>query len=137
KHYAAGDRRQFQALLTRFIGLGALLGIAMILAALLAGRALLTFFYRAEYADSVAVFVWVAIAWAVGNIASALGYAMTAARFFFIQAPLFVLVALVTAVACGWLVPAHQLAGAAWAIVIGQVVQMVGSAAVVAYALRR
>jgi O-antigen/teichoic acid export membrane protein len=137
KYYAAGDYRQFRRLLLRLMLFGALLGIATIAAVLVAGKELLTFFYGAEYAEHTTVLFWVAIAGSIGYLASFLGYAMTAARYFLVQTPLFLVVALSTVIACVFLVPEYGLHGAAWALGAGMLVQLAGSAAVVAYLLAR
>jgi O-antigen/teichoic acid export membrane protein len=136
KYYAAGDGLSFRRLLLKLAGIGALLGGAAILVALVAGRELLTLLYGPEYAHRD-LFVWLAVAAGIAYVASFVGYAMTAARHFRIQLPLFALVASTTALACLWLVPTHGLLGAAIALVIGSAIQAGGSSVVVAHALRK
>lgn len=135
KHYAAEDYASFRKLLLQLLAFGLLLGVATMAIVLVAGRELLTLFYSAEYAERSDVLVWIAVAGSLGYLGSFLGYAMTAARFFFIQAPLFCVVGLTTATACAILVPTHELLGAAWALCLGMIVQVVGSALVVVYSL--
>ena len=53
----------------------------------LAGRPILLLLYRPEYAEHVAAFLLLAAATALGYVASILGYAMTAARYFRAQLP--------------------------------------------------
>ena len=137
KDYAAGDTAALRALLIRLVVFGAFLGGSVVALALVAGREVLTLFYRAEYAEHVSVFVWVAVGGIVANVASALTYGMTATRYFFVQAPMFLAAGLVTAAACAWLVPAFDLVGAAWAVAIGQAVLVVGGAVVMFRALAR
>ena len=69
--------------------------------------------------------------------ASSIGYGLTAARCFRIQLPLYGLVALVTAVACLWLVPSRGMLGAAMAILLAAAVQAVCSAVILFFAIRR
>jgi hypothetical protein len=54
------------------------------------------------------------------------GYAVTAARTFQPQAPVFALATVATLAACAWLVPSRGLAGAAWAVGISSAVQLAG-----------
>jgi O-antigen/teichoic acid export membrane protein len=135
RYYAAGDSRQFRRLLYRLLWVAALVGAGAVLVALVGGRLLLTLLYRPEYAEHVDIFLWVCAAAAVGYVSTPLGHGMTAARYFFVQVPLFVVVGVVTAGACAWLVPTHGLVGAAWAVGLGGLVKLLGSAAVVRHAL--
>jgi hypothetical protein len=61
-------------------------------------------------------------------MASLLGYAVTAARSFRAQMPLFVVVAAATLISSTLLIPAHGLAGAAMASGISSAVQLAGLA---------
>lgn len=135
KYYASGDRTSFRKLLGKLLLIGALLGAVGVVLALLVGRPLLTLFYRPEYGEQVHVFVWIVIAAGIGYVASCLGYAMTAARHFSIQLPLFVLVAAASLGASFWLIPTYGLMGAALAMLAAVLVQVVGSAAVVYYVI--
>ncbi|HEV3257600.1 MAG TPA: oligosaccharide flippase family protein [Gemmataceae bacterium] len=136
QYYAGGHLRAFRALLLKMVGLGAVIGAAVVGVAVVAGREVLALLYTPEYADHADAFVWLMVAAGIGCVASFLGYGMTAARYFRIQTPLFLVVTAATAAGCATLVPGHQLLGAAWAVAIAATVQVLGSAAVVAYALR-
>lgn len=136
KRYVQEDVTAFRKLLLNLVGVGALLGVAGMLAAFVAGREILTILYRPEYAEYPGVFLWLMGAAAIKYVASFLGYGMTAAGYFKAQMPLFAIVAGVTVLACLWLVPSHGLLGAAMALVISAVVQVVGSAVVVAQSVR-
>jgi O-antigen/teichoic acid export membrane protein len=136
KHYAAGRVGEFRSLLLRLVAFGGLLGVVAVLVAAAAGREILSLLYRPEYGEAADVFLWLMVAAGLGFMASFLGYGMTAARFFRVQAPLFVVVGLVTAAGCFLLVPEYQLLGAAWAMVLAAAVQLLGSVAVIIYALR-
>ena len=124
KYYASRSRQQFSYLLMRLIGIGLALGTAGILVSLAAGREILTLLYRPEYAQFNHVLVWVMAAAALSYVASFLGYAMTAARYFAVQPAIFGAVALVNALFCFILVPAYGLPGAAWALGIANGVQV-------------
>jgi len=136
RYYACGDRASFRNLLVKLLLIGGLLGAIGVAVALSAGRPLLTFVYQPEYGEQIYVFVWIVVAAGIAYVASFLGYAMTAARYFSIQLPLFALVAAASLVASVWLIPTYGLMGAALAMLAAVLVQIVGSAAVVYYAIR-
>jgi O-antigen/teichoic acid export membrane protein len=66
-----------------------------------------------------------------------LGDAITATRHLKIMVVLFIVVVATTTVSCLWLIPEFGLIGGAMALLIATIVRMVGSAAIVGYALRR
>jgi O-antigen/teichoic acid export membrane protein len=137
KYYAAGDRAAFRTLLLKLVGIGALLGMAGILVALVAGRQILALLYQAEYAQYTDLFVWLMVAAGIAYISSFLGYGMTAARYFRIQMPLYALVTTTSAIACLWLIPSRGLAGAALAVIMAEIVQVGISLGVNLYAIHR
>jgi O-antigen/teichoic acid export membrane protein len=135
RHYVE-DLDAFTRLVWRLVALGTVLGLAALLAAGFFGREILTVLYRRDYAAHSDVLVWLMAAAAMGYLASMLGYAMTAARYFKVQAPVFALVVGVNIAACALLVPSRGLIGAAWAMVIALGVQLLSAAAVTAHAVR-
>jgi O-antigen/teichoic acid export membrane protein len=135
-YYADRDLTAFRRLLVRLVGLGAALGAAGIIVALVLGREILTALYRPEYAEHTAVFVWLMIAASIAYTVSFLGYGMTAARYFRSQLPLLGLCGAALALACLWLVPRFGLRGAAWAGLGASIIQLVGSVVIIAHALR-
>ncbi len=135
-HYADGDRPGYVRMLLIAAGVGALLGAGGILVAFIAGPEILTILYSAEYARDAEIFLLLMVAGAVSYVASFMGYGMTAARYFKIQAPLFALACAAVALASWWLVPEGGLRGAAAAVIIGSFVQLFGSLAIVGYAVR-
>jgi O-antigen/teichoic acid export membrane protein len=136
KYYAARNREGFCVLLLKLAGVGASLGVAGVLLTVVAGREILTLIYGPEYAGQEGVFTWLMVAAGIFYVASFLGYAVTAARYFAVQVPLFVLAGCVTALACLWLVPAAGLQGAALAVVLTAAVQGFATLAIVAHAIR-
>ena len=70
-------------------------------------------------------------------IGSFLGYAMTAARYLAVQTPLFASLTLGMGLICFVWVPRYGLRGAAMAQVILPLVQLAGSAVIVAHAAGR
>jgi O-antigen/teichoic acid export membrane protein len=136
KYYERKDAGRFTGLLSRMLGLGALMGAAAVVLALVGGRTLLKWLYRPEYAERADVLLWLMVAGGAQFLASFLGYGMTAARRFKAQFPLFVGVTAASIVMSWWLIPAYGLKGAALALLISAIIQVVGSAAVVRHALR-
>src|SRR5581483_8398132 len=115
QQFAAGAVGAFRALVLKVLGISALLGAIGVLLSLLLGRQVLTLLYRPEYAQHLPVFIWVIAAAGIGYLAFVFGYAMTAARSFRIQVPIYAFSLAVVIAACVVLVPSHGLLGAAWA----------------------
>lgn len=136
RDYALGRRREFGIQVLRLAGLGAGLGVCGVLVAVFAGRPVLSLLYGPAYADRTDVLILTMVAAGIGYVASFSGYAVTAARYFGAQLPLFVAVALVTAVGCWWLVPIWGLRGAAIALALSSLTQLIGSGFILSYALR-
>ncbi|GAA6617517.1 lipopolysaccharide biosynthesis protein [Scytonema sp. NUACC26] len=137
KYYASGNGTAFRALLFKLVGIGAILGGAVVLVTLVIGKEILTIVYQSEYGQHKDLFVWLMVAAAINNVSSFLGYGMSAARYFRIQIPLFVIVTGTLALACLWLLPNYGLRGAAIALLIAAVVQAGLSLGVIIYALFR
>ncbi len=126
--HAAGDLNGFRRLLGRLALSGVVLGIAGVAVAALAGRPILRIVYTAEYAAYAGDLVWIMVAGALAYVAAFLGYGLTAARILKQQVGLFAAVALASTLASAWLVPGHGVRGAAWALLAGYAVQLLGSA---------
>ncbi|MEN6584121.1 MAG: oligosaccharide flippase family protein [Armatimonadota bacterium] len=137
KHYAAGDRRAYGVLVAKLVMVGILLGVTGVGVVLIGGRWILTLLYGPEYASHTVVFALVAVASGIACVQSFLGYAVTAARYFNIQAPLLALVTAVTAGSCFLLIPAYGLAGAAVALMISSAVHVLGNVVILAHAMTR
>jgi O-antigen/teichoic acid export membrane protein len=137
QHYAHGECAEFQRLLGKLLLIGLALGVAGLALIRVAGAFLLEHLYQPEYAAYLTEFLWIGLACGIGFVASFLGYGMTAARFFRAQVPVFASTLLAIAIACAVLVPRYGLVGAALATAVGTVVQAIGSAIVIRYALSR
>ncbi|MDY6900001.1 MAG: oligosaccharide flippase family protein [Cyanobacteriota bacterium] len=135
KYYAARNITAFRGLLLKLVGLAALIGGTAIVVAQVAGTEILTLLYRPEYAENKHLFVLLMVAAAIGYMSSFLGYGMTAARYFRVQTPLFVIVTGTSAMACLWLLPTQGLIGAAKALIFAAVVQAVFSLGVIIHAI--
>lgn len=135
KYYAEGNSTAFGTLMLKLVGVGLMLGVGGVVVSVVAGKPILTLLYKPEYADRADLFAWLMVAAGIGYVSSFLGYGMTAARYFQVQMPLFVLVTGISAIACFWLIPTQGVQGAAIALIIGAIVQAVFSFAVIAYAI--
>jgi O-antigen/teichoic acid export membrane protein len=125
--YAAGFQKPFFGLLSKMLCIGAILGGLGTAVAIFAGRELLTLIYGSEYADRIDVFVWLMVAAFVGYLASSLGYALTAARKFSQQVPIFAVVTVASIAGCMLLVPGQGMLGAAQAVLMASLVQLAAS----------
>jgi len=137
RYYSEGNGEAFQKIILQLAAFGLLFGLSGVILALLAGRRLLAFFYTPVYAGQAPLFTWLMVAATVGNLASVLGYGMTAARYFKAQLPLFSLVVLVSFLSCLAMVPAHGLMGAVAALGLALTVQLAGGIAVLRHAWGR
>lgn len=137
KYYAGGKCRAFVVLLLQLVGIGFVLGISAVIVALVAGGQVLTLLYQPEYAQYTTLFVWLMVAGGISYIASFLGHGMTAAQYFYIQLPLFIGVTAVSTLTCFWLIPALGLTGAALALILASIVQVVISVGVILHAIHK
>lgn len=135
KYYATRDGRSFKRLLLKLVGISALLGVAGVLTALVAGKPILALLYGADYARPD-LFAWLMVAAGVEYIAMSIQPAMTSARRFRVQIPLYVIVTVTVALVCLMSIPSRGLLGAAAALIIASVVRVGLSLVVIRRALR-
>ena len=136
RSFAEGRRRAFAMLLLKLFGIGSVMGLGGILVAWLAGAKLLAIIYRPEYAMESRLLVWfMVLAW-MGYLGQFVGGAMTSARIFVPQIPLFASGVLIIAAGSYWLVPQMGLRGAIIATMAGILFQLLASMAVLAFSLR-
>jgi O-antigen/teichoic acid export membrane protein len=125
---AAGDVSAFSAFARKLVLGAAGLGVLGVATSLLVGKPVLEIVFRAEFGAAAGVLVVLSAAAGVGFVATLLGYALTAARVITVQ-PLLLSASLAVATAgCAVLVPAYGAEGAAWALVLGSLVQAIWSA---------
>jgi len=137
RSYARGLQRDFNRVLLSYVAASALVGLAGVILSAIAGRQLLTIFYRPEYGDQAYVLTWLMVAAGIGFVAQALIYGMTAARRIRIQIPLFGFSAVLLTVICAVLIPIAGLRGAAGAMIFANFALLAGSAWVITDACRR
>lgn len=134
-YYAMSKLAQFRRLLGRLLLIGVALTTVGLLIATFFGRTVLTVLYRPEYGQYATLLVWMAAAGGVSYLASFLGYAITATRQFRVQLPLFAIIAVSCLALCYLFIPHFGMVGAAWAILISNLIQLLGTAWLVARAL--
>jgi len=137
KYYAAGNSTAFRTLLFKLVGVGLMLGAGGVFVAVVAGRPILTLLYKPEYGERADLFAWLMVAAGITYVASFLGYGMTAARYFRVQMPLFVLVTGSSATTCFWLIPTQGVQGAVMALIVGAIVQVSITVGVLIHALHK
>ena len=137
KFFAHEDIDAFNRLLKKaiFINLG--IGLFGVFVILIGGQMVLTLIYTSEYAVYTNLFLILMISTTLMGVASALGCAMTAARQFRPQVPLFITVLVSTAVFSFLLIPKLKLYGAAVALIISALIQIVGALWIIQRAKRR
>ncbi len=126
RYYAATNARAFGRLALGLVAVGALLGGAGVLVALVAGRQILTLFYGPEYALP-GLLVLLMLAAGIDYVATMLLYVITSARYFRVQLPLQLLTTGTVALASFWLIPSIGLRGAAVALITGDLVRVTGT----------
>jgi O-antigen/teichoic acid export membrane protein len=124
--FAAFDRAKIRYYVLLCVFSGISLGAGGILLAALFGREILTWLFRPEYGERSSVLVPLAIAGAVGFVASGFGYVLTAARKLFPQIPVLTASAIAAAGTSAWLIPGHGLNGAVDAVLAASFVQLIG-----------
>jgi O-antigen/teichoic acid export membrane protein len=134
--YAAARLAEYRALLLKMLAVGASLGVAGLAMARFLGVRLLALFFGSEYAAHSRTFQALILAASIYCVACMFTSAVTSARHFIIQAPIYMLVAASNAIACAIWVPAAGLAGGAAAMVLAATVHLVLGAAVVGWLLR-
>lgn len=137
RYHAAGARQHFGRTLAAFAGGAALLGVCAIACAALLGRWALRLFYGAAYAQNLELFVWLMGAAALEYVGVSLQVGLTAARELGGQLVLLVVSVGVVTLASLWWVPRMGPVGAAWALGLGWVAELVGSLLLTVRAWRR
>ena len=130
RSHGAGDRESFLRLLGYLLFAALLAGLVCLGAAVFRGAEILSFVFQRAYAGYANVFVWLSAAALLTYLSSVLGYALTAARLFRVQVPLFSASAAVCLIGSLAWVPSFGLAGAAYAAIAGWATAAAGSAGV-------
>lgn len=137
KYYADGQRQAFTKLVFYLLGISFVMGGLGIGISWLFGKPLLTLLYDVEYAQYSGLLVGLMVAAALDYLSSFLGMAITAARYFRSQVPLFATTAGTLAIACYVLIPEEGLHGAAIAMILTGVLRCLLCFAILIYALKQ
>jgi O-antigen/teichoic acid export membrane protein len=133
--YAEGEFGKYRSLIIRMLAVGTGIGLFGLAIAWVFGERLITIFYSAEYAAYSGVFTLLVAAAAIHFAASMLTSAITSARSFAIQTPLYLLVAASTALGCARWTPTLGLTGAALGVVCGAVMRLLLAAIILHFLL--
>ena len=117
-------RPDYRRLVGRMVLVATGLGALGVATAWLFGGPLLRFLYGPVYAERSGVLVWLMAAAGLGFISSMLSFALTAARSFLIQVPLFASVAVATLLLSWALISRFGLQGAAYTLLGAAAVQL-------------
>lgn len=137
KFYALGNSKAFQSLLLKLVGVAILVGSTVVLVATIAGREILSFLYQPEYGQKADVFAWLMVTAGISYITWFLGEGMTAIRYLRIQLPLYILVGGISTVTCFFLIPAQGLKGAAIALLIAAIVEVLLMLGIILHGLHK
>jgi len=137
KFYASGERNKFQALLLKLVVVAIVLGSTTVIVSVLAGKQILTILYRPEYAQNADIFNWLMLAGSISYISWFLGDGLTAIRYLRIQLPLYLLITGLSGGICLWLIPIFGLKGAAFALLIAALVEVLLMAGIILHGIHR
>jgi O-antigen/teichoic acid export membrane protein len=122
-----GRQRDFHRLTNHLMLIGAAVGIAGVIVAAVLGRDIIARLYGDVYARDLRLVIWLTVSATFGYMASFAGYALTAARHFRVQMPLFSFTALLSLGLCFVLVKHEGATGAAKAVAAVSLVQLVAT----------
>jgi len=135
--FHAGSLAAFRGLVWRLMLVALGLGVAGISVAAVAGGPVLRLLFGAPYAGRSDLLVLLMAAGLAAYASSVLGFALTAARTFTAQLPVFTATTLACGAGCLWLVPRLGLSGAALAWGASMLLEVAAVAALLARALAR
>lgn len=116
--YYVEDRKSYKKLFGKFLAVSFILGIMGVLISTFFGRTILTFVFKANYAEYNNIFVHLTIAGAILFLFSAMNVALTTARKFAIQIPIYAFSVVICGMAAFLLIPHYGMMGAAWSLSI-------------------
>lgn len=125
KAYAAGDRKSYLSTAAQLLAVAAGLGVAAPVVAQLIGRQVLSLVFTRDYAQNLDALIVILVGGGFVYMANIIGYAVTAARWFRIQAVWFGASLLANLAISAWAIPRYGLMGAAYAFMISGAVQCV------------
>jgi len=136
RNYAHHEMAKFRELTVWLLVTAVVLGAALTWLAAQYGNRLVASIYTAEYGRYINVFVVSVLSGGVGYLATFIGFALTACRYFKPQVPILLVVCIITSISCAVLVPRLGALGAAYGTLIGMIAQVVASAAALVVVMR-
>nr|WP_239635604.1 oligosaccharide flippase family protein [Paenibacillus sp. H1-7] len=125
--YFNNDAEKFKAFCKRIVIIGSIFGVIFLCLSITFGKILLKIVYTEDFLKYYDVYIWIMVTSSIWYIASLLTYIITAAKFFKIQVPLFLLMLLCTFICSILLIPKYGVIGAAWSFCAGNVLRLIGS----------
>jgi O-antigen/teichoic acid export membrane protein len=125
KQYYCREMQAFKIVIIKMAFVGFVLALTGVGLAVGAGEAFLHIAYTAEYSKYDLEFILIMIAGGIGYFGYILGFALTAARSFKIQAISYAINLMATLIASFLLIPKLGLVGGAYAMIIGFVSQII------------
>jgi O-antigen/teichoic acid export membrane protein len=135
--YYIADRGAYRRLVVRLIAAAVLLGAAAVWVVSRWGAELLGWLFGPDYAAHAAVFPWIMTSGSIVWICSVLGVALTAARYLRAQVLILPAVVAINLSLGWWLIPRYAGYGAAWSLLGGAAVWVLGMGTVLVHAVRR
>src|ERR1051326_4313645 len=117
----------FAGLLIRSSGIVVLTSLIALTGSIMFGRQLLTMLFKPDYAAYNGILIWMMCAAAIDLIGYNFGHGLVVARYLRTRLLIAVGTTVVTAAGCSVLIPAYGLQGAAWAMGVGAITQLMGS----------
>lgn len=137
KLYAAGNYKEFCKMLFSLSAIGIFIAVAGVVVAALFGEEVLWLLYGPDYSRHASSFVWIMVAGGISFAVSFIGCAMGAMRAFKEQVMPFVIVAVATLIASALLIPEHGIKGAAFALIIGNFVNLIAMIVVLVHLFKK
>jgi len=133
--YYISNQKAYVKLLSKMLSIALVLAIGSILFGIYLGKPFLSIVYKPEYAERKDVFVWLMVSSGVIMLVQILGFGMTATRRFKSQIPVFGVSCGICALSSWLLVPRYEMKGAAWAILLSAIAQLLGTLVVILHSL--
>ncbi len=137
RYFAERQAKAYEGLSLKLAGIGIVIGLTGVAIVAVAGTVILRVLFKPEYAAYGSAFLALTLASTARYGAQMLWYPMLAARYFRAQLPLVSSTALATFIGCWLLVPRYQFVGAASAMAISALYQMIVGVWVVRHAARQ
>ena len=134
--FADHDKKSFLTVSSKLFGLGIAIGLLGIALVAMLGPQMLKAAFTKEYSAHGDLFVAIIAASAVGYLGNMVGFVLTSAKVFRPQLPQLVSVVVVTAISSYGLIPKFGLMGAAYAIGIASLWQILSGMVILVWTLR-